>query len=601
MLKTERTVRLPAASPWHMVWIAVALSEALAVPMSLLFHGRILWDYLVTAGVLSGAASSVCAVFIKRLITGRERAESSLEESETFLRTVVETAPECVKLTDRQGMLLMMNRAGLAALDADSSEQVVGQCVYPFVVPEHRQAFMTVTDDVFKGQSRMLEFEIVGLKGTRRWMETHAAPLRNRQGDPVAVLAVTRDITARKRVEQVEAQLRQSQKMEAIGRLAGGIVHDFNNLMTVVRGYAEILLNRLTPGDPLRGKVEEIRKAGDRAVLLTEQLLAFSRGQVVRPVVLDLNDVVAGMRDMLRRLIGEEVEMVVVLASEPASVRADRGQLERVILNLAVNARDAMTRPSLSRSMDPRPVITIGTANVEVGGASATRHSAVPPGVYARLTVSDTGVGMDEETRARVFEPFFTTKPKNKGTGLGLATVHGIVQESGGSIFVDSESGRGTTFSIYLPRVEEAIKTGGRDAAPVGLSCGSETVLLVEDEDTVRALVRAALQDGGYTVLEARSSGEALRIGAEHHGPIHLLLADVVMPAMSGCQVAERLAASRPGMKTLYMSGYPDDVVMRHGLLRRAALLRKPFTLAALARQVRKVLDAAQFTGTGAH
>jgi signal transduction histidine kinase/ActR/RegA family two-component response regulator len=393
---------------------------------------------------------------------------------------------------------------------------------------------------------------------------------------------------AHKELSQTQEQLAQSQKIEAVGRLAGGIAHDFNNLLTVITGRAQLLLARLRPGDPLRRDVDLIQKTGEQAATLTRQLLAFSRKQVLQPRVVDLNAVVADIETMLRRLIGEDIDLVVVPAPELGRVRVDPGQLEQVLVNLAVNARDAM--PEGGR-------LTIETANVELGPAYSRRHVGVQPGFYVMLAVTDTGHGMDAVTQARLFEPFFTTKEKGKGTGLGLATVYGIVKQSGGNIWVYSEPGQGTTFKIYLPRVEEAVEAVEAAATVVAPPRGSETVLLVEDDEEVRSLVWDILQVYGYTVLQARHPGEALLIAEKHTDPIHLLLTDVVMPQMSGRQLAERLGRARREMKMLYMSGYTDNAVVHHGVLDSGMVyLQKPFTPDSLARKVREVLDAVRGT-----
>ncbi|MBI3977155.1 MAG: response regulator [Chloroflexi bacterium] len=384
--------------------------------------------------------------------------------------------------------------------------------------------------------------------------------------------------------ERLEAQFRQAQKMEAVGRLAGGIAHDFNNLLTAINGFSELLLLRLNPADPRRECAQEIARAGERAATLTQQLLVFSRQQIVAPREIDLNAVIADIEKMLRRMIGEDVELVTVPAPAPARVRADPGQIEQVVMNLAVNARDAM--PQGGR-------LTIEVGDVELDAAYARTHVDVRPGRYVVLAVSDTGCGMDAETQARIFEPFFTTKEHGKGTGLGLSTVFGIVQQSGGHIWVYSEPGQGATFKVYLPRLEEATTSTGPHQAPPGPEGGTETVLIVEDERIVRKMVRTILEENGYAVLEAAHGEAAIRVAAEHAGPIHLLITDVVMPGMSGRQVAERLAAGHPAMRVIYSSGYTDDAVVRHGVLEGGvAFLQKPFRPAALLQKVREVLVA---------
>lgn len=392
---------------------------------------------------------------------------------------------------------------------------------------------------------------------------------------------------AEEALRRTEAQLQQSQKMEAVGRLAGGVAHDFNNMLTVIRGYSELVLSRLSPTDGFRKELEEVKKAADRASGLTGQLLAFSRRQFIAPKVLDLNSVIHNMEGMLRRLLGEDiVELCTVLDPGLGQVKADPGQVEQVIMNLAVNARDAM--PNGGR-------LTVETANVQFGPRRNRPPMGAEPGSYIALIVRDTGHGMDEDTQSHVFEPFFTTKEKGKGTGLGLSTVYGIVKQSGGFIEVESKPGRGATFKIFFPRVEAASPEAESVAVGGDSVRGRETVLLVEDEPGVRRLVNETLRLHGYTVLEARHGIEALLTGAKHAGPIHLLLTDVVMPQMSGPEVAEKLATVRPEVKVLYMSGYPDHPAFsKGGIDTEHSFLQKPFTPTTLAQKVREVLDGSK-------
>ncbi|HXB57062.1 MAG TPA: PAS domain S-box protein [Vicinamibacteria bacterium] len=397
-----------------------------------------------------------------------------------------------------------------------------------------------------------------------------------------AVLVLAHDVTEKRRLE---AQLLQSQKMEAVGQLAGGVAHDFNNLLGVITGYTELMLKDLGVGHPGFRRAAEIQKAADRAGSLTRQLLAFSRKQVLVPEVLDLNTVLDDTEKMLRRLIGEDVQLVTVFASGLGLVKADPGQMEQVIINLAVNARDAMPRGGK---------LIIETANVDLDGSYTRLHPDVKPGSYVMLAVSDTGHGMDADTMSHIFEPFFTTKEEGKGTGLGLSTVFGIIKQSGGHVAVYSEVGQGTSFKVYLPRREEAgtLASAGavRAEAP---STGSETILLVEDAEALRLLIAEILEVGGYRVLPGASPEQALATADGHDGPIHLLLTDVVMPRMSGRQVADRIKASRPTVKIMYMSGYTDEAISHHGALEPGThFIQKPFTADALLRKVREVLEA---------
>jgi two-component system, cell cycle sensor histidine kinase and response regulator CckA len=423
--------------------------------------------------------------------------------------------------------------------------------------------------------------------GSEYWVELNIVPVADTQGHFTHMISVQREVTERR---QLEEQLRQSQKMDAVGQLAGGVAHDFNNILVVITGYSELLLERhLEANHPWRREIEQIQKAGERAAALTRQLLAFSRKQIFQLEVHNLNEIVTDIETMLRRLIGEDIGLTTVLDPALATVKADRGQIEQVLLNLVVNARDAMPQGGK---------LTIETANAELDQAYALRHLDVKPGAYVMLAVSDTGIGMSAETQVRIFEPFFTTKEPGKGTGLGLATVYGIVKQSGGTLWVYSEPGHGTTFKIYLPQLRESIPLAepdkGRPAAPQG----AETILLVEDEAMVRELICTVLTKQGYTVLEASDGSAALRLNERHPDAIHLLLTDVVMPHMSGRELAEFLGPLRPQMKILYMSGYTDDAIIRHGVLEPGVdLLQKPFTPVNLARKVREMLDSSSRSG----
>jgi signal transduction histidine kinase/CheY-like chemotaxis protein len=387
-----------------------------------------------------------------------------------------------------------------------------------------------------------------------------------------------KEIVTRKKLEE---QLIQSRKMEAVGRLAGGVAHDFNNMLTAIIGHDEILLKGLPPDDPLYGDAHEIMKAAERAAALTRQLLAFSRKQILQPQVINLNAMIKHIQGMLQRLIREEIEVVTVLDATLGNVQADPGQIEQVIMNLALNARDAMPRGGK---------LTIETANAEFSAPHHCVFEAVSPGRYAVLSVSDTGVGLDEEIQAHMFEPFYTTKEIGKGTGLGLSTVYGIVKQSEGCIDVISQPGSGTTFKIYFPQVEESV--AAMEAQPATHLQGSETILVVEDDEMVRQLIAEAFQMYGYTVLVASNGDEALLLGERHPGPIHLMVTDVVMPKMCGRELADRLAPLHPEMKVLYMSAYADDIIGHRGVLEDGTLfIPKPFTLAVLMQKVRQALD----------
>jgi PAS domain S-box-containing protein len=449
------------------------------------------------------------------------------------------------------------------------------------IYPEDREVTVQLCKTaVEEGKDHELEYRMMTAEGAVIWLRDIIHVVRDADGKVTKLRGLMVGITERK---QLEEQLRQSQKMEAIGRLAGGIAHDFNNLLTIISGYSDLLQENLKEGDRMRAHVDEIKKASLRAATLTRQLLAFSRSQVLAPQVLDLNSVVANVEKMLRRLIGEDVELVTVLGGDLGRIKADPGQLEQVIMNLVVNARDAMPQGGK---------LTIETADVELDDAYARSHMTVEPGRYVMLGVSDTGTGMDRETQAHIFEPFFTTKEKGKGTGLGLATVYGIIKQSGGYVWVYSEPGQGATFKIYLPRIE-APAAAAAASPSLSPSQGHETILLAEDEPALRALARRVLESKGYKVLEARNGEDALIVADQNPGMVDLLLTDVVMPGMSGRELAEQLHFKNRNLKVLYMSGYTDDAIVHHGVLGSGmAFLQKPFTPEGMARRVRDVLDA---------
>jgi two-component system, cell cycle sensor histidine kinase and response regulator CckA len=525
---------------------------------------------------MSVALGSQIGQFIER-----RRAEAALRASEERFRDMAEHIEEAFFDVDlATGKPLYVSPTWSKIWGRPLEEGYDAGIWFEAIHPDDRGAIGASQEAVRRGEPRTDVFQIVRPDGTTRWVRGRAFPVRDATGQVHRMVGVAEDITD---LRSTEEQLRQAQKMEAIGRLAGGIAHDFNNILTAMFGYCDLLRDELPEGSSARQDTEEIRKAGHRAAALTRQLLAFSRQQVLEPVVLNPNDLVADVDKMLRRVIGEDVELRVALARDLGNVRADPGQMQQVLLNLAVNARDAM--PTGGK-------LLIETANVDLAEQYAELHPPVVPGRYVMLAVTDTGVGMDAQTKAKAFEPFFTTKGKGKGTGLGLSTVYGIVKQSGGYIWVYSEVGRGTTFKVYLPRVDAP----AQPLAPpreTGTLAGTETILLAEDDEMLRPLSQGLLEKLGYQVLAAENATQALALAGAHVGPIHVLVADVVMPGASGRELARRLAEVRPDTKVLFVSGYTDDAIVHHGMLEpRLNFLQKPFTPDALARKVREVLDA---------
>ena len=521
---------------------------------------------------------------VKQELVERKRAEEALLIERERLETVTQSMGAGLAIISRDYRTIWANKvlkdlfgdveAKICHLTYNQRNEICPGCGV-------REIFETEKDEVVHEQSGK------DIHGNIIWSEIIATPIRDNAGYITAALELVVPVTERKRIERekanLEEQLRQSQKMEAIGRLAGGVAHDFNNLLTVIKGYSQLSLLELKEDDPLKENIEEIKRATERAADLTRQLLAFSRRQILEVKVLDLNTILKNLDKMLRRVIGEDIELVTLLAEDLGMVKSDPGQIEQVVMNLAVNARDAM--PNGGK-------LTIETANVELDEEYARAHIAVKPGCYVMLSVSDTGIGMTPEVKERVFEPFFTTKEKSKGTGLGLSTVYGIVKQSEGNIWVYSELGKGTTFKIYLPRVDEPLEEVTGEVVKKELPRGGETILIVEDNEEVRKLAARILKKQGYTVLEGSHGDEALNVCKQHKGPIHLMVTDVVMPGMSGRELSERLKPLYPQMKVLYMSGYTDNAITHHGVLEKGVnYIQKPFTVDGLARKVREVLD----------
>jgi two-component system, cell cycle sensor histidine kinase and response regulator CckA len=575
-----------------------------------------------------------CVAVLFEHVTDEARAGREVRNLNAFLDSIIDNIPAMMFVKNADDLRFQrFNRAGEELLGRPR-ETLIGKNDFDFFPREQAQFFHDKDLEVLSGRGMVdIPEEPIQTPHGERWLHTRKIPILDVNGDPRYLLGISEDITDRKRAEEAlreahrqlerrveertaeltklnadlrqeiaerrraeealrrsEEELRQSQKMEAIGRLAGGIAHDFNNLLSIILSYSSMMMESLSPADPLRADAEQIAIAGARARDLTRQLLAFSRRQMMRPEVLDLAEVVQGLEPMLRRVLGEDIELSIAPTRPTALVKADPGQIQQIIMNLVVNARDAM--PDGGK-------LVIETSDIQLDDAHAARHvgAGAKGGPHVQLTVGDNGAGMDPATQARVFEPFFTTKPKGKGTGLGLSTVLGIVQQSGGHVTVESALGRGSKFRIYLPRTDETrapgVSTGGRHPTPTGpLRRGSETILLVEDEGQLRVLARDVLRGAGYQVIDAPNAAEAVRLSERHAGPVHLLLTDIVMPHVSGRELARRLAVMRPRMRVLYMSGYTDDAVVQHGIVDPAiAFLPKPITPDVLLRKVRDTLD----------
>jgi PAS domain S-box-containing protein len=538
------------------------------------------------AGELQGFAK------VTRDLTERRQSEARLQRYEALVSAVLETLPIGLLVTDREGHIVLCNEAaGRLWGEIREGEDMIAR--YQAVPAWWADTSKRIEADdwplwraIRAGDSVLNTAIELERNGERKFVLKSAVPLRDPEGQIIGAVIVDQDITERHHAEQqlaeTRAHLAQAQKMEAVGRLAGGIAHDFNNLLTVINALSITTLKQLAAADPLRSDLEEIHAAGDRAANLTRQLLAFSRRQVMQQEALELNTVVLSVGRMLGRLIGEDVALRLALAPDLSIIQADRGQLEQVIINLALNARDAMPNGG---------ILTMETANANVDHGDAVELLGLTPGAYVRLVVSDTGTGMDPVTQAHIFEPFFTTKAQGEGTGLGLSTVYGIIQQSGGGIGVHSKPGQGTSFTIYLPQaVESAII--GEPSAPAQAIGGSEVILLVEDDPSVRRLTANLLRESGYAVLEVGRAEEALAVARAAGKPINLLLTDVVMPGLSGLELAAQMTTGSTAMRVLYMSGY-SDLASRHGMaLANVPLLQKPFTPEGLARKVREVLDA---------
>jgi two-component system cell cycle sensor histidine kinase/response regulator CckA len=534
-----------------------------------------------TSSVIHNAAGeSEKLVIVNRDITERKQASEALRQSEMSFRSVIENAPYGIYRASMEGRLLRVNPALQKMLGYESPEALLrispatDLCRDPL---EHKSLL-----DLFAIRKRFQDVEVEWKRKDGTFMKARCSgwPVV-REGNEAACFEIFAEDVTEKRL--LERQLQVAQKIEAVGRLSGGIAHDFNNLHGVIIGYSQVLIKKLGVGNPLYEHAEEIEKAGQRAASLTKQLLAFSRQQVMAPAVLNLNAVITDMGKMLHRLIGEDIEVVMKLNDEIGQVKADQGQIEQVIMNLVINARDALPQGGK---------LLVKTINMTLDEAFTRQHPGSRMGRYVMLSVIDSGTGMTPETLAHLFEPFFTTKDRGKGTGLGLATVYGVVKQSGGYIWVNSELGKGSCFNVYLPEIDEPVSAPAR-TVPLGESFrGSETVLLVEDADALRKLALTLLEQNGYRVLAAPSGLDALKMVEVKRDRIDLLLTDVIMPGINGRELAERLAELQPGLKVLYMSGYTDSAIADHGVLDEGTnLLHKPFSEEALMQKVREVLD----------
>jgi len=511
----------------------------------------------------------------------RQRITEALLRSEIDLRSLVENAPYGIYRSSLDGQLLQVNRALVEMLGYESEDELIGTNLSTDIYRDPAERVRLIDQYHVHESFEGIEVDWKRKDNTTTTVRLSGRPVRDEAGTILCFEVFVEDVAERR---VMEAQLRHSQKMEAVGNLAGGVAHDFNNLLMVIRGYTELMMHSLPAEDPLRSHATQVMRAADQAITVTQQLLAFSRKQLTAPRVLDLNLILADMGKMLPHFIREDIELSVLPGQGLGMVKADPGQIEQIVMNLVVNARDAM--PNGGK-------LTIETSNVVLDNDYTFSHAAVVPGNYVMLAVSDSGIGMDAETTTRIFEPFYTTKEKGRGTGLGLATVYGIVKQSGGYVWVYSEPNNGTSFKIYLLQVQGMVETGRPKPEHDTRYTGTETVLLVEDDDGVRGLTREYLQRIGHKVLETKNGAEAAHVAGEYPGPIHLMITDVVMPGIGGRELADSLATKRPDMKVLYVSGYTEDTIVDRGVLHPGTLfLPKPFAFDTLARKVHEALHA---------
>lgn len=541
--------------------------------------GSVHWIVAIGQGIYDPEGHPLRMLGCALDITERKQTEDALKRSENLLQMIIDTEPDCVKMLDAQDNLIMMNRAGLDMLEADTLDEVKGINFCPLVTSEYRQAFMDLTARVFEGQSGTLEFEMVGLKGRHLWLETRAVPFRNEKNEIVALLGITRDISERRKLEQ---QLLQAQKMESIGHLAGGVAHDFNNILSAIMGYAHIMLMNMKDDDPLRRNLQQILTSSEKAANLTRSLLAFSRKQAVQMQYVNINEIVLSMTKILGRIIGEDINLRVNAADHDLMINADVNQIEQVLMNLASNARDAMPAGG---------TLTVTTGEFEIDEEYIKMYNFGEVGKYAFLSVADTGMGMDEKTKKNIFDPFFSTKEVGKGTGLGLSMIYGTIKQHNGFINVYSKPGEGSDFKIYLPLAKSGEKVTEK-REPAAISSGTETVLLVEDDKDVRNSTTSLLQGFGYSVIEAVDVQQALKLFVENKDIIQLVITDIIMPGQSGKDLYNELMKIAADVKVIFISGYPADALAKKGIIDSDVnLILKPATPEEILNKIREVLD----------
>jgi two-component system, cell cycle sensor histidine kinase and response regulator CckA len=538
---------------------------------------------LITGPIFLGGAVFVFIVIslTRDTINGMKTADEKLVASENYLRSIIETEPECVKLLSRDGTLLAMNPAGLEMIGAKTSDTVIGKSVYSLLTPEYKDAFRKFVESVCCGNKGTCEFEVIGLEGRRSMLESYAVPFYDERTKNVLMLSITRDVTERRKLEE---QLCHATKMQAIGTLAGGIAHDFNNILTVIMGYGEILRDQVDRTDPRKNYVDQILAVSEKGSTLINSLLAFSRKQAINPRAVEANGIVRSAEQLILTFIGEDIELTTDLSDKPLTVLADAAQIEQVLINLVSNARDAMPEGGL---------LTIVTRPVEIEDEFIRVHGYGKAGAYALITVADTGVGMDTETRERIFEPFFTTKETGKGTGLGLSIVYGIIKQHSGYINVYSEPGKGSSFNVYLPLIRDRSEAEETKPPQEPAEGGRETILLAEDDTALRQLTKFVLEKYGYTVIEAIDGEDAVEKFMKNKDRIDLLLFDVVMPKKNGEEAFEEIRKVKADIRVIFSSGYPGDIVCKKVKIgENMELISKPVLPTVLMKKIREILAA---------